>query len=101
MYGISYHVSAPIEAYDVLHKVLVEVTDESGEGLLVHVARPTADGFEIIEVWESEEHFGTFMRQTLPKAVARLPSLADAPPPAMEEFELRGFLVYATGKIMM
>ena len=54
----------PFEAYDALHKVLTDLTDESGEGLIVHLARPTADGFEIIEVWESEQQQATFMQRT-------------------------------------
>ena len=65
MYSISYQVPAPIEAYDALHAAVTGVTASDGEGLLVHIARPTEQGFEIIEVWESREHFGAFMEQHL------------------------------------
>ena len=70
MYSISYQVPAPIEAYDALHAAVKDVTASDGEGLLVHIARPTETGFEIIEVWESQERFGAFMHNTFPKAVA-------------------------------
>jgi len=100
MYSIAYEVNAPVEAYDALHAAVTEVTDSTGEGLLVHLARPTATGFEIIEVWESKEHLERFLRDTLPKAVAKLPDMGGAGPQP-KEFELRGFLVYATQPILI
>ena len=100
MYSISYQVPAPIEAYDALHKAVKDVTASDGEGLLVHIARPTATGFEIIEVWESQERFGAFITNTLPKAAANV-GMGDMPAPPREEFELRGFLVYARDQIVV
>jgi hypothetical protein len=100
MYSISYQVPAPIEAYDALHAAITGATASDGEGLLVHIARPTDSGFEIIEVWESQERFGAFMQNTVPKALATL-GMGDMPALAMQEFELRGFLVYATDKIIV
>jgi hypothetical protein len=100
MYSISYQVPAPIEAYDALHEAIKDVTASDGEGLLVHIARPTATGFEIIEVWESQERFGAFITNTLPKAIANL-GMGDMPAPPMEEFQLRGFLVYAKDQIVV
>jgi heme-degrading monooxygenase HmoA len=100
MYSISYQVPAPIEAYDALHAAVTGVTASDGEGLLVHIARPTEQGFEIIEVWESREHFGAFMENTFPKAAAKLGGLGAMPAPPMVEFELRGFLVYPKDKIV-
>ena len=101
MYSVSYQVPAPIEAYDALHAAIKDVTDSEGEGLLVHIARPTADGFEIIEVWESKEQMGAFIDNTLPKALANLGGMGDMPALPLEEFELRGFLVYARDKIIV
>ena len=99
MYSISYEIEAPKEAYDALHAAITAETDESGEGLLVHIARLTDQGFEIIEVWESKEHFDAFMQNTLPRAMAKLPATG-GPFPELNEFELRGFLVYAKGPII-
>ncbi len=100
MYSIRYEVPAPIEAYDALHTAVKDVTASDGEGLLVHIARPTVTGFEIIEVWESRERFGAFMTNTFPKAVANL-GMGDMPAPPIQEFELRGFLVYAKDPIVV
>jgi len=99
MYSISYEVPAPTEAYDAMHAAITAETDPSGEGLLVHICRVIPVGFEIIEVWESKEHFGAFMQNTLPRALAKLPA-AGGPFPALNEFELRGFLVYAKDQII-
>ena len=101
MYSISYQVPAPIEAYDALHAAITGATTSDGEGLLVHLARPTDRGFEIIEVWESQERFDAFMQNTVPKALRTLGDMGEMPALAMQEFELRGFLVYATDKIVM
>jgi len=27
------------------------------DGLLVHIGRATTDGFQVVEVWESKEHY--------------------------------------------
>jgi len=101
MYSISYEVPAPIEAYDAMHAAITGATASDGEGLLVHLARPTDRGFEVIEVWESQERFGAFMQNTVPKALATLGDMGDMPALAMQEFELRGFLVYTTDKIVV
>ena len=84
-----------------MHAAVLGVSDSDGEGLLVHIARPTDRGFEIIEVWESPEHFGAFMNNTFPKAAAKLGDLGDTPAPPLQEFELRGFLVFAKDKIVV
>jgi hypothetical protein len=99
VYSISYEIPAPIEFYDVLHAAITAETDQSGEGLLVHIGRTTDRGFQIIEVWESKEHFDTFTQNTLPRALAKLP-MAAGPFPALDEFELRGFLVYTKEQII-
>ena len=33
--------------------------------LVSHVGRPTAEGFQTIEVWESKENYDTFMTEVL------------------------------------
>ena len=99
MYSISYEIPAPIEAYDAMHAAIKAEADPSGEGLLVHICRVIPQGFEIIEVWESKEHFNTFMQNTLPRALSKLPAAA-GPLPELNEFELRGFLVYAKDQII-
>jgi hypothetical protein len=57
IYGVITRVGAPVEIYDGMHAEMTRRTGTTLEGLLVHVGRPTADGFEVLEVWESKEHY--------------------------------------------
>ena len=57
MYGVITTVPAPVEMYDGMHAEMVSRVGASVDGLLVHVARATTDGFQTLEVWESKEHF--------------------------------------------
>jgi hypothetical protein len=56
MYGVINTVAAPVEMYDTLH---AEILRRVGfiDGLLVHIGRATTDGFQVLEVWESKEHY--------------------------------------------
>lgn len=63
-YGVIYNVSHPIELYD---RVATEVDTRWGgggspEGLIVHIARPTRSGFQIVEVWRSRADADRFMQ---------------------------------------
>ena len=57
MYGVITTVPAPVEMYDAVHAEMLKRAGTSVDGLLVHVGRATADGFQTLEVWESEEHY--------------------------------------------
>jgi len=54
MYGVVTTVPAPVEVYDRMHAELIKRAGTSVDdfGLLVHVGRATAEGFERFEVWE-------------------------------------------------
>jgi hypothetical protein len=97
MDGVLSSVPAPIEAYDVAH---AEVRRRSGgvvEGLLVHVGRATDQGFEVLEVWESREHFERYTREIVNPIMAEL---APGAPPASQggmEFEVRGLVIPSAG----
>jgi len=41
-------------------------------GLILHVAAPTAEGFRIIEVWETEDAWHRFQAERLAPAIAAL-----------------------------
>ena len=73
MYGYQVHVPAPIDVYLAMHRAVLEVMSEDGEveGLLVHYAYPSADGFDLVEVWESKEQLDAFNREVFPKAIER------------------------------
>ena len=53
MYGVITTVPAPVEMYDGMHAAMVSRVGASVDGLLVHVARATTDGFQTLDVWES------------------------------------------------
>jgi hypothetical protein len=96
MYGVVTTVPAPIEMYDQMHAELIKRagTSVGGLGLLVHVGRATADGFERFEVWESKEHYDRAMET----AVSLMRDLAgDLPQPSTDEsaevFEVRGIVI--------
>ena len=59
MYGVVTTVPAPVEIYDRMHAELIKRAGTSVDelGLLVHVGRATADGFELFQVFESKEHY--------------------------------------------
>ena len=93
-YGFVMDVPAPIEFYDALH---AEVTRRSGggpEGLLVHLGRATATGFQVLEIWETQEDCERFTAEVVDPALAEL-SDGQPPPPAppVEEFEPRGLVI--------
>ena len=98
MYAILSRVPAPAEMYDALHAEVLRRGEGKGDGLLVHVARATDDGFEILEVWESREHFERFNRDVVGPVMA---DLAPGPPPApgqgYVEFEVRGLVLPSAG----
>ena len=95
VYGIVTDVAAPAEVYDALH---ARVTSSGGEavGLLVHIGRATAGGFQVIEVWESKDLCDRYNAELVNPAIAEL-SGGQPPPmdPAIEEFEPRGLVVPA------
>ena len=96
MYGVVTTVPAPVEVYDRMHAELIKRAGTSldGTGLLVHVGRATADGFERFEVWESKDHYdrATEMTSSLVRDLA-----GDLPQPSTDEstevFEVRGLVI--------
>jgi hypothetical protein len=96
MYGVVTTVPAPVELYDRMHAELIKRagTSVDGFGLLVHVGRATADGFERFEVWESKEHYdrATETAAALSRGLAMdlaQPSTAQS----TEVFEVRGIVI--------
>ena len=96
MYGVVTTVAAPVEMYDRMHAEFVKRAGTSldGSGLLVHVGRATADGFERFEVWESKEHYerANEMTRTMMQDLAEdLPQPSTEP--TAEAFEVRGLVI--------
>jgi hypothetical protein len=98
MYGFTTYVSGPKETYQVVHRAVMDVVTErgsGGEGLVLHVAYTTDEGFAVVEVWESREQSDAFYDTIMPLAMERAGVPADAPEPRIEEFETIGVLVPA------
>ena len=60
--------------WETYEKITAEagVEDAAPEGLIVHVAGQTDTGTRIIDVWESEDAYNTFVADRLGPAVARV-----------------------------
>jgi hypothetical protein len=95
-------VPAPVEMYDVLHAEILRRSGATVDGLLVHVGRPTATGFQVLEVWQSRAHFDRYNDQVVLPAVADLTAGQPGPAPqqAIEEFQVRG-LVLKGGNVVI
>jgi hypothetical protein len=63
--------------------------------LLVHIGRATTDGFQVLEVWESKEHYDRANTDILFPLMREL--AGDQPPPSMElateTFDVRGLII--------
>jgi hypothetical protein len=95
-------VPAPVEMYDALHAEILRRSGATVDGLLVHVGRSTASGFQVLEVWESRSHFDRYNDEVALPAVEHLSAGQAGPAPqlAIEEFQVRG-LVLEGGKVVI
>ena len=102
MYGVITTVAAPVEMYDGMHAEMTRRAGTSIDGLLVHVGRAHPDGFEVLEVWESEEHFNRANMNIFLPLMKEL--MGDQAPPSMKQttavFDVRG-LVIPRGDILI
>ena len=102
MYGVITTVPAPVETYDRMHAQLIKRAGPSVHGLLVHIGRATTDGFQIVQVWESKEHYDRANTDIVFPLMREL--AGDQPPPSIEQateaFDVRG-LVIPSGNILI
>ncbi len=54
--------------------------DQSPEGLIVHTAGNSSEGFYVYDIWESKEHCERFLESQLGPAVKALGADADGSP---------------------
>ncbi len=82
----------PAELYDAVHRALLERTAGDVDGLLVHLARQTPEGMQVIEVWRSREDYERYGREVVGPVVQEV---LGGPAPAHEPipFEVRGLVV--------
>jgi hypothetical protein len=99
MYGVITTVPAPVEMYDAVHAEMLRRAGTSVDGLLVHIGRATADGFQTLEVWESEEHYDRANSDIVLPVLRKLagdrslPSIEATAEQTTEAFEVHGLVV--------
>ena len=95
-YGVVYTVPAPIEMYDAVHAEMLARVGTDIDGLLMHVGRAAEDGFEVVEVWESRDHYDRYNRELVEPLIAELAGAVAPSSPGtqqIEEFEVRGLVI--------
>jgi hypothetical protein len=97
MYGVLSSVPAPVEMYDAMHAEIGRRSGGKVDGLLVHVGRATETGFEVLEVWESREHFERYNNEVVFPIMADLAPGAPSPNQAAVEFDVRGLVIPSAG----
>lgn len=94
MYGIITTVPAPVQMYDRMHAEMLKRAGTSVDGLLMHIGRPTTDGFQTLEVWESKQHYD---RANTDIVFPLMRELAGDQPPsielATETFDIHGLVI--------
>jgi hypothetical protein len=96
MFGVITAVPAPVEFYDAVHAELRRRTGGKVDGLLVHIARATDDGFEVVEVWRSREEFERYAREIVDPVLAELSGgRAPAAGEGGRPFEVLGLVIPA------
>lgn len=80
------------EQYDAAHAEMA-LEASPPPGLIFHCAVRTEDGWDIVDVWESMEHFEEFAVKTLAPAYAKLgPDLLPGPT-VLEEHPVYNYVV--------
>jgi hypothetical protein len=82
-YVLVQDVAATWEQYERVTALTVEPLPQ---GLILHVAGPTADGFRVIDVWEDRDAWERFNAERIAPAVAALGGPA-RPEPTFRDFE--------------
>ena len=61
---------------------------EAPDGLIMHSAGPTDDGWFVYDIWESEEHLQRFFQERLMPAAQELGGPAPSPPQIFRIYNL-------------
>ncbi|MGY1650826.1 hypothetical protein [Geodermatophilus sp. SYSU D01119] len=96
-FAVTMDVAEPVELYDAVHRALLERTGGVVDGLLVHLARATDAGFQVVEVWESREDFERVSAQVVGPAAAEVLQGRPRTPTVLTEFEVRGLVLPRAG----
>ena len=101
-WGVTIDVPAPVELYDALHARLLERTGSAVDGLLLHLARPTGEGFQGVEVWESRADYDRYVDELLMPVLTELSDgrATRESGQTETEFEVRGLVLPRAGIVV-
>lgn len=77
------------EQYDEIFARVISDRSNPPAGLIAHFATPRGDGWQVVEVWESEQAWQTFLNEKLMPAAQDM----QAPPFDSQTFEVHNMLV--------
>ena len=92
-FGVITTIVGEIDAYDRLHRALLQRTGGVLDGMLLHLARQTGDGFQIVEIWETKEQFERCNREIVWPLAAEIAAGLPPDAPVIEEFDPRGLIL--------
>jgi hypothetical protein len=95
-WAVTMDVAEPVELYDAVHRALLERTGGVVDGLLVHLARQTADGFQVVEVWESREDFERYSAEVVGPVATGVLQGRPRRPTVVTPFDVRGLVLPRT-----
>ena len=95
MYGVKITVPAPVEVYDGVHAEMKRQSSHFVDGCLVHIGLVTPYGFEVLEVWDSKQHYDRANAEIVVPLAQKLADDQPSPPieQATEAFEVHGLVI--------
>jgi hypothetical protein len=97
-YAHVFEIPGPPELYDALH---AEFLKYPAEEMILHLARSTDDGTQVVEVWTSESALGAWMAANGGPAIGAVVAAGWSPPEVTPvPFELRGAVVPSAGFVV-
>ena len=86
-----------VEFYDMIHAETLRRTQGNVDGLLVHIARGTPAGFQVIEVWTDRDSCMRADQEIVDPVIASLTNPSSSQQggarPRVEEFSPRGLVL--------
>ena len=96
-WGVIVDVPAPVEVYDAVHAALLKRTGGVADGLLMHLARATREGFQVVEVWHSREQAERYEREVVGPVMEQMAGRTPPPGKAVTEIEVHGLVLPGAG----
>src|SRR4051812_10882551 len=96
-YAFVLDVPMSAEQYEIVHREVVRRAGDRVDGMLLHLARATATGFQVTEVWKSKPQCDRFNNEVVGPVIAEMTAgEAPAGEPVVQEFQPRGLIIAGT-----